>query len=197
AVEQLLTRHPRDGALLASLGHLLAQAEEDRDARATFTRALRADDDSYEALLGRAGVEIRRGDLGGAARSIDGAERAARQRGASSAFFARVSVARARLRFEVGDFDEARRLAEAAIAADPKCAEAHVVLANIAIERNGDPVPHFRAAIAGTRVPPEALGRLAIRVGGSEGCTLGRAYVAAAPEGYDREDVDREMRRCR
>src|SRR5690606_24624384 len=110
SVEQLLSQHARDASLLSSLGHLMSQAEADRDAQRTFTRALRADSGSYEALLGRAGVETRRGELGAAGRSIDLAERRAQERGASSAFFARVAVARARLRFEVGDFDEARRL---------------------------------------------------------------------------------------
>jgi hypothetical protein len=46
-------------------------------------------------------------------------------------------------------------------------------------------------------VPPEALGRLAARLSGTEACELGRRYIAAAPEGYDREDVDSAMRRCR
>ncbi|UJR86510.1 tetratricopeptide repeat protein [Sandaracinus amylolyticus] len=197
SIEPLVEENRRDGPLLAALAHLHAQAEDDREARDLYTRAVRADDDNYEALLGRAGVEMRRGDLGGSARSIDRAERAGRQRGASTSFFARVSVARARLRYEVGDLDEARRLAQQAISADPRCSEAHLLLANVAIERNEDPIPHFRASIAGTRVMPEAVGRLAIRLErGDEACTLARRYIEAAPRGYDRDEVDGVQRRC-
>ena len=195
-VEQLLRTHPRDATLYAMLGLLHSQAEDDRDARDAFTRALRAVVDQHEALLGRAGVEIRRGDLSGAARSIDAAERAGQQRGASASFTARVTVARARLQFEASRFTDARRLAEQAIATDPKCAEAHLVLAILAEEGDGDPVAPLRSAIAGTFVPAEAVGLLVPRSSGAETCELARRYIAAAPHGYDRSDVERASRRC-
>jgi tetratricopeptide (TPR) repeat protein len=197
-IEAQLAPRPNDAVLLAALGHLRAQSEDDREARRAFTRALRNERDSPEALLGSAGIETRRGDLGGAARSIERAERAARRRHLPASFMARALVARARLRFEISDFDGAVRLAQEALALDPKCGEAHVVIANVAIERDEDATPHFREAIAGTHVPAEAYGRLAIRLErGPEACRHARRYVEIAPAGYDREEVDAVLRRCR
>ncbi len=194
----LLQNYPGDPALLAALGDLWSQAESDGEARDAFTGALRADDESPEALLGRATLETRRGDLGGAARSIDGADRAGQTRGRSASFRARIAVARARLRFEVSGFDDAQRLALEAISLDPHCADAHLMLATIASERGGDPTAELRLAVTGNRAAPEALGRLAVRLGaGSEACALAGRYIEAAPRGYDREDVDRVLRGCR
>ena len=199
AVETLtrLAEANRDDAeLWAALGRAQVQAELDSQARRSFSRALRIDDEHPEAHLGMAAVQTRAGQLHTARQSIGRAERAARARGLGPPFEARVIVAKGRLSFEVGEISEAKTLAQEALEKDPESAEAHLLLAAIAIERDDDPIPHLRRAVDGRAPPPEALGRLSIRVRGQEACDLARRYMRAAPEGYDAPDVQDVLDRC-
>jgi tetratricopeptide (TPR) repeat protein len=198
AVQAAIQRHGRDAALYASLGALYVQAEASRDAADAFAQALRLDPDQPEAHLGRAWLDLLRQRIGPAARAIDRAERVARQRGLPASFFARIQVARARMRFETLAFEDARRGAEEALRLDPKCGEAHWLLASIALERDADVLPHLRAAVEGTHTPPEAVAQLVISLrSGAEACAFARRYREAAPDGYDRRDVERVLQRCR
>ncbi len=200
AVETLseLAEDTEDAALWVALGWAQTQAERDRDATRSFTRALRIDEDEPEAHLGMALLQTRAGALSRVARSIGAAERAMRQRGLGPRFEARILAARGRLRFELGDFGDATANAREALSKDAECAEAHLLLANIAIERGDDPIPHLRSAVAGHAPLPEALGRLAVRLPrGEEACDLARRYMRAAPNGYDAPDVQDVIDRCR
>ena len=199
AIETLeeLAEGSEDSRLWVALGRAQLQAEQDRAAMRTFQRALDLNDDEPEAHLGLAHLQTRAGQLSRVARSIGEAERAARRRGLGSEFDARILAARGRLRFELGDFDDATAKAEAAIEKDPRASEAHLLLANIAIEEGDDPIPHLRAAVEGRAPLPEALGRLASRLRGEEACELARRYMRAAPRGYDAPDVQDVLDRCR
>ncbi|MEC7518560.1 MAG: tetratricopeptide repeat protein [Myxococcota bacterium] len=193
-----LARTHRDAELYVALGALHAQAEADREASRAFAQALQRDRDNPEALLGQSLIDVRRGDLSGARRAIATAEREARERGLSEALAPALAVARGRLEFENGDFDETVEAANEAIAADERFGPAHLLLANVAIERGDDGIEHLRAAVGGVMPPPEALGRLAPRLGrGDEACQLARRYLEAAPGGYDAPDVRRVAARCR
>ena len=188
----------RDAELWAYRGALEVQAEAFGDADASVTRALRVDPNQPEALLVRALLGIEDGDLGGAARAVDRAERSATTRGLPPSFAARVAAIRGRLRFEAGDEPDAARLGQQAVALDAHAGLAHLLLADVAIATHEDPVPHLRAAVQGTAAPPEAIGRLAMRLRtGAEACGFGRAYVERAPTGYDRDEVDDVLRHCR
>ncbi len=193
-----LAREHRDAELFTALGALYAQAEEDRDASRAFAQALSRDRNQPEALLGQSLIDIRRGDLSSARRAIATAEREAESRGLAEALAPALAVARGRLEFEHGDFDETVEAANAALAADARFGPAHLLLANVAIERGNAPLEALRAAVTGVMPPPEALGRLAPRLGrGEEACTLARRYLEAAPNGYDAPDVRRVAARCR
>src|SRR5690606_3669735 len=97
-------------------------------------------------------------------------------------FQARIAVARGRLDFENGDFEGAVRRANEALALDGQLAAAHLLLANVAIERGQSPLEHLRKAAAGRAPSPEALGRLAVRLGrGEEACRLANRYLQVAP----------------
>ena len=186
-----------DSTLWATLGRAQTQAERDNDAERSFRQALRFDGDNVEAHLGLALVETRAGALSRAAQSIGAAERGARTKGVSEEFSPAILVARARLRFELGDFSDAQTKARQAIEADPRLSIAHLLLANIEIELGRDPSASLREAVQGRVPPPEALGRLAIRLAsGDEACRLAQRYMETAPRGYDAPQVRPIASRC-
>lgn len=198
AVARLAEAHDH-AELWTALGALQAQAEQDRDAARSFARAQRRDRRHPRALLGESLLEIRDGDLRGARRAIATAEREARRRGRTERLTPAIAVAKGRLELELGDFGEAIRLAERALERDDAYGPAHLLLASVAIARGDDGVEHLRRAVEGHTTPPEALGRLAIRLrpGTDEACQLAQRYLEVAPEGYDASDVRRAARRCR
>lgn len=192
------TASARDAQLWAYRGELETQAETFAAADDSITRALRLDASQPEALLVRALLAIEDGDLVGAARAIDRAERSGGTRGLPPSFAARIAALRGRLRFEAGDEPGAERLGQQAATLDAHSGLAHLLLADVAIANHGDPVPELRLAAAGTAAPPESVGRLAMRLRtGDEACTFAHAYVDRAPTGYDRNDVDDVLRHCR
>jgi tetratricopeptide (TPR) repeat protein len=198
AATQRTTASPRDALLWAYLAALEVQAEEFGDADTSCSRALRLDADQPEALLVRALLDVEDGDLGGAARAVDRAERSATSRGLPPSFAARIAAVRGRLRFEAGDEAGAQRLAQQAVTLDARSGAAHLLLADVAVSAHGDPVPELTLAVEGTGAPPEAVGRLAMRLErGPTACGFARAYVERAPGGYDRDAVDEVLRRCR
>ncbi|MCS6797172.1 MAG: tetratricopeptide repeat protein [Myxococcota bacterium] len=187
-----------DARLWTLLGAAQSQAERDREAEASFRRALLADPDHVDAHVGLAFVHVRMGNPQAASRAITAAERAARVRGATAAQEARILAARGRLRYEVASFAEARRFADEAIARDPRCAEAHLLRATLAIERGDDPVPHLRAAVQSPAPPAEAVGELVAQLPpGRERCRFAERYLAMAPQGFHADSAREAARGCR
>ncbi len=198
AAAESLARGGRDASLHVLLGRLQAQAEQDADAASSFAQALRFDERDPEAHVGRALLAMRAGDLGGAGRGLERALELASEVGASPELRARLEAARGRLRFESGSFADARERASAALALDPRCAEAQLLLASVTIEQGGDALPALRAAATGAAPPAEAIGRLALRLpAGAEACAAARRYLDAAPRGYDADAVRAVDARCR
>jgi tetratricopeptide (TPR) repeat protein len=198
ATAEPLARSGRDAALFVLLGRLHAQAEQNGEAQAAFVQALRLDERDPDAHVGRALLAMRAGDLGGAGRALERALELAATVGASPELRARLEAARGRLRFESGSFADARERATAALALDPRCAEAQLLLASVTIEQGGDALPPLRAAAAGDAPPAEAIGRLALRLPpGAEACAAARRYLDAAPRGYDADAVRAVDARCR
>lgn len=192
-----LAQQLNDATTWSSLGRLQLQAERDRDASDSFRRALEIDAHDPEALLGRGLVGIRNGDLGGAAARLDAASAAATERRSGNDLEARILTARGRLLFEYGNFGSAASRAREAVEKDSRCADAHLLLANVTIETTGDPIPELRAAVTGTAPPPEAVGRLSARVpAGQEACELAARYLRAAPQGYDADRVRAVQEHC-
>ncbi len=195
AARQATDANGSDALVWALRGTLELQAEDFPDADDSITRALRLAPDSPDALLARAALAIEEGALPASARTLDRAERA----GSGPSFQARVRSLRGRLRFEGSDFDDARRLADEALALDAHCGAAHLLLADVAIDAGDDPVPHLRAAVAATATAPDAVGRLALRLERTaEGCALGRTYLERVDDSaYFASDVEAATRRCR
>jgi tetratricopeptide (TPR) repeat protein len=198
ATAEPLARAGRDAAIFVLLGRLHAQAEQNGEAQAAFAQALRLDERDPDAHVGRALLAMRAGDLGGAGRALERALELAATVGASPELRARLEAARGRLRFESGAFADARERATAALALDPRCAEAQLLLASVTIEQGGDALPPLRAAAAGDAPPAEAIGRLALRLPpGAEACAAARRYLDVAPRGYDADAVRAVEARCR
>lgn len=192
---QNAARLMEDPVLWTMLGRLQVQAERDGDATTSFNRALQLDPRAYEAHLGLAIILIRRGSLGAAAQRIGQAERDGRTRHAPQAFFAQLDATRGRVQFENSDMAGAERYARQALQKDARCADAHLLLADVAIERNS-PAEVVREALrnaaTGRAPPPEAVGRLAYRLDESaraERCQLAHRYMLTAPRGYDAADI--------
>src|SRR5690606_5953417 len=135
-----------------------------------------------QALLGQSLIEIRRGDLSGARRAIAAAQREAEERGLERELSAWLVVARGRLEFELGDFDGTVRSANQALEIDAELAAAHLLLANVAIERGESGIEELRRAVEGHTPPPEALGRLASRLPArsDDACRLAGRYLQVA-----------------
>jgi tetratricopeptide (TPR) repeat protein len=198
ATAEPLARAGRDAALFVLLGRLHAQAEQNGEAQAAFAQALRLDERDPDAHVGRALLAMRAGDLGGAGRALERALELAASVGATPELRARLEAARGRLRFESGSFADARERATAALALEPRCAEAQLLLASVTIEQGGDALTPLRAAAAGDAPPAEAIGRLALRLPpGAEACVAARRYLEAAPRGYDADAVRAVDARCR
>ena len=198
ALDDLVGRRSRDAGLLIALGQAQAQAEDYRDAKGSFERALRADEGAIDAHLGMALVETRLGDLRGASQSVGAAERLIRSRELGPLYEARVATARGRIRFEYGGFGDAAEHAREAVEKDPGSAEGHFLLAMIADAKGEDPEAHLRRAAEGRMPAPEVLGQLVIHMSrGRERCEFGRRYLRGAPGGIDAPDVRRATRRCR
>jgi tetratricopeptide (TPR) repeat protein len=191
-----MVRSNESASLYVALGRAAYQAERDREAGDAFTRALEIERGSPWALLGIAEVRLREGSVPRAESNLDAARRNGERRALGPRFMSRVKSLEGRIAFEQGNFGRATERARQAIELDARNADAHLVLANVAMEQGDDPVPHFRAAIAGQAPQPEALGRLALRLRGDEACDLARRYLERAPQGYDAPDVQGALRRC-
>ena len=191
-----LSAQSSDAVTWAALGQLYYQAEEDDQASQAFSRALQLDRTLSEARLGQAMVAVRRGQLGAAASLVESVERDANARG-DAQLRARALVTKGRIRFEFGDFSKADSHAKQALAKDPKLAEAHLLLASIALQRGKRAMGSLERAVEASAPPPEAVGRLAVALKqGERACALARRYLDAAPNGYDAPDVKKVLKRC-
>ena len=183
-VRRSVGRGRRDVELWLALGELHAQAEQYGPSAISYNHALTIDDGNPWALLGRANAHLRQHLVRPASEGITEAEANAETRGADALLRAQLLVVKGRLQMGLGLSGTGRRLADEALAADPRSSEAHLLLADLAVARNGDPMPHLRAALTARAPLPEVFARIAI--GGddqTERCSLFRKYVRSAPRG--------------
>ncbi len=192
-----LARVHRDAVVLAALGDLHAQAEQDSRARRAYEQALELDAANLDALIGQALLQTRAGSFGQAEELLGRAATAAEAQGRADATRPRIEAARGWVAFERDDYDEAVSRAEAAIQADAQLSIAHLLLGTVAIERGENALEHLRRAAAARAPAPEALGQLAAQLPfGEEACAVAARYLLAAPRGYDASDVRRVQSRC-
>ncbi len=180
--------------------------------------------------LALAKLRTRDGDLKEATAHIDAAEAdlarsdTATHDARTLAFLkADVAVARGRLAFERGQFRDAARHAETALALSRDHGGAHFLFANIGIQRGKSPLSELRAAIRGKAPPAEAIAALATELHRSQSasarkgakrpkkkaenspedahsiravCDLSKRYLAIAPHGYDATRMQKLQSQC-
>ena len=174
----------RDPLLWTSLGQLQYQAEEFGRAARSFGKAAAFDSSNPEPIARRILAQLRLGLVKPAERSMKLAEKVERQNRPRSRVRALLRVARGRLAFENDQIAMARRLAQRALSNDPRCAEAHLLLADIAENRNDSPHEHLRRAAGCPDAPPIAFARLALsEPSKSTSCDWAKRYKTASPSG--------------
>jgi tetratricopeptide (TPR) repeat protein len=194
AVQTFLRTHRNDVPLLVSLARLQLQAEDGNDADDTARRVLSLSPENPEALYVRAYVAYVDGHFGTADELLDRAHEGAR----TVSLRARVAALRGMLAYEDRRYGNPQALVDEAIAADGRCATAHLLRALIASRDPSAQRTALEAAAQGTDTPAEAIARLAMALGSNaQGCALAERYVRMAPDGYDRRDVDDVRGGCR
>jgi Flp pilus assembly protein TadD len=197
AVRRALARNPRDVFLQNSLGDLFLQAEEWRAAANAFTASKNyaGGEPEPRAILGRTIAQIRVGVLGVAFDNLQAAREAGNELGAP--FEARVLAAEARVFMMQNAWRRAEEKAREAIATDPKCSEAHLVLADVLQHKNEPSLPELQLAAEGRIPQPEAMARLYLADQEAEqACGYARGYLRAAPQGRWAERIRDNARRC-
>lgn len=184
----------KDAEIYAHLGTLYLQAELDGEASKAFAQAIRLVPNHAVAWVGKGYLEERAGNLGTAYGNAERAERNA----TTVLVRARAMALKARVKYQRGSFDDAQKTAEQAVAIDPRCADAHLVLANVIKEtRKGNITTELRLAVAGLSPLAEAYALLAEKLGsGKEACAAATRYLRAAPNGYDASVARRINGRC-
>jgi predicted Zn-dependent protease len=195
-VRAALVRHRRDAFLQAQLGELFLQAEEYRAAANSFTASSNFSETPYApAILGRTITQIRLGVLGLALENLESAREAGADLGPT--FEARILAAEGRVHLMQGRIAQAQAKGEAAIAADAKSGEAHLLLADVASQRNQDSIPALRRAIESRVRVPEAMARIYLaNQEAADACDNARGYLRAAPQGRYAERIRDLARRC-
>jgi len=194
---RILAEQHADATIWVAYGRVLAQVEQDPQARGAFERALELDAGDVDAHLGLANIEARGANVTAAQRHLRAAQDAARRsQTPSSRISARLRVAAGAIAFERGRLGDAASEAAQAMSVDHHSAEAAVLLARVALARRDDPVPHLRSAVDGRAVPPFALAMLAARLPPQEACELANRYLERAPDGFDADAMRRLASRC-
>lgn len=186
-----------DPIVLTAYGVALAQAESDRNARTALARSVRLDPDQIDAQLALAAVHTRQGDLNDASEAATAALQIVDRRSLGPRYEARVLAARGRILYENNRLDQARRLAEEAIAKDDRCTSAHLLMALLEDARGQSPIPALRRALEGRNPIPEVLGQLTLLDrGNADRCDYARRYLEAAPNGIDAAEARAVSARC-
>ncbi len=195
-VRRALARNQRDPFLQNALGDLFLEAEEWRAAANAFTAAGNyAEEPDAHAILGKTIAQIRVGVLGVALSNLEAAREAGAELG--PAFEARVLAAEGRVLMMTGGWARAEEKARASIAADPKCSEGHLLLADILQHKNDNSLPELRLAAEGRIPQPEAMARIYLADQEAEdACTYARGYLRAAPQGRYAERIRDLARHC-
>jgi len=195
-IRESLRRMPRNARLQTALGNLFLQAEEYRAATNIFTAAKNfSEGPNAGAILGRTISQIRLGVLGLALENLQAAREAGTELGPQ--FEARILAAEGRVHLMMRATGAAETKAQASIAADAKCGEGHLLLADIAQARDQDSTPELRLAIQSRNRQPEAMARVYLANQEAEdGCTNARGYLRASPQGRFADRIRDLARRC-
>ena len=188
-----------DLSISLSLGWLYMQAEQYSTAVRTFTRFVGGDDQSVEAVLGRSLAQIRMRAGAPARAALDNLVEDLDEETLDAADRAELHAVLGRLAWSDHDRAGGEREAQAAIAIDRRNSEAHLILAEIADDRQQDSVAEYEAALIGRHPASRSLAVLAMREQEVTPplCEQARRYRRAAPAGQYARGVWRVMRDCR
>ena len=146
-----------------------------RAAANAFSAVRNIEENNGNAHLGRTISQIRLGVLGLAMEGLGTARHAGAELGPS--FEARVLAAEGRVHLMQGRIAAAAAKATASVAADARCSEGHLLLADIASQRNQNSLPELRLAIQGNIRQPEAMARVYLaEQEADDACTNARGY---------------------
>ena len=198
-VRAALRRFPGDLSLRVALGWLMMQAEQYAETVRFWTQVMDAAEDPLEATLARSLAQIRIRASAPAAAVLENLLEDFDESAHSDRERALVHAVLARLAWDDRNRARAREEAERAVALDSRMSEAHLVLAELAIDAETDPVPEYLLALRGYHPPSRPLASLAIREPEVTDAICGYAsrYRASAPQGQYTAGVGRVLRSCR
>ncbi len=198
-LRESLDAHRADETLLMSLGWLYMQAEDYADAVRTFGRLLEGDEDPVEAVLARALAQTRMRLSNPAKATLENLVEDVDESTLPAAVRAELHAVLARIAWSEHDRAVAQREAEAALGHDRRSSEAHLVLAEIAQDRDQDATEEYVASLEGLHPSSRALAMLSIRVETVDdaACNYAARYRRAAPNGQFSRGIWRVERDCR
>lgn len=198
AVRTALRTYPDDRTLQMSLSWLYMQAENYTAAVRGFGRLASGDTPDIEAVLGRVLAQIR---MRAPARStIDGLiEGGLDESTLAVPVRAQFHAILGRLAHAEDNRTVATQEAQRALEIDPKNSEAHLLLADLANEREADDTRELELALEGVHPSSRPLGVLAIRAEQVNDalCQYAQRYRRAAPSGQYARGIARVIRDCR
>lgn len=197
-VRRALSRHDGDASLIMSLGWLYMQAEQYSTAVRTFGRLI-SGNEPLGAVLGRALAQVRMRVSAPARVLVEGATASLDESALENELKAELHAVLARL----AQADDQRAVASAeaqrALEIDARNGEAHLVLADLASDRDQDDAAELEAALRSRYPSSRPLAVLAIRADPvtEAACEHARRYRRAAPAGQYARGVARVLRDCR
>lgn len=198
-VRESLEEDRSDPTLIMSLGWLYMQAEQYADAVRTFGRLTGGDDETVEAVLARALAQIRMRASNPAKATLENLVEDTDEETLEPHVRALLHAVLARLAWSEHDRAGATREARAALDIDRRNSEAHLVLAEIAADRDQDASEEYEASLGGRYPSSRALALLSIRVEEvtDAACAYAPRYRHAAPHGQFSRGIWRVERDCR
>lgn len=197
-VRRALNQHRDDASLIMSLGWLYMQAEQYSSAVRMFGR-LNGEQAPVEAVLGRALAQIRMRASNPARSAMDSLLETLDESTLATEVKAELHAVLARLAHAEDNRVQANAEAQRAIEIDPRNTEAHLVLADLAADREQDDTAELEASLNGVHPSSRALAVLGMRPEPvtDAACDYARRYRRAAPAGQFARGVQRVLRDCR
>lgn len=197
-VRRALSRHDGDESLIMSLGWLYMQAEQYSTAVRTFGRLV-SEQQPLAAVLARVLAQVRMRVSAPARVVMDGVLAELDESTLEAEVKAELHAVLARLAYSEDQRTPATAEAQRALEIDPRNGEAHLVLADLASDREQDDAAELEASLRSRYPSSRPLAVLAIRADPvtDAACEHARRYRRAAPAGQYARGVARVLRDCR
>lgn len=199
AVREALDEHDGDPALTMSLGWLTLQAEQYSAAVRIFGRLTGGEETDVAAVLARSLAQIRMRASNPAKALLENLVEDLDESTLEPAVRAQLHAVLGRLAYAEDNRALAQREAEQALEIDRHNSEAHLVLAEMLADRDGDATAEYEAALVGRHPSSKPLAVLSIReeTVNDVVCDYAERYRRAAPRGQYARGVWRVQRDCR